>query len=157
MKNKGNMQTKINEPYSNISQPVAISACCSAVRDQEEESETENAGRRGSLIHFHTNPSIPSSHRCPSPPLNPAAWGGKTNRVYPVAAAPRGLRGAFWKVISAHCSGLKCCHAALVPNCFAATPSIPSPTYQQQTRHIMYMEAFIRDVHPLCLDIFRDV
>lgn len=76
--------------------------------------------------------SLPLSHLCPSPPLNPAACGGKTNRVHPVAAAPRGLGGAFWKVIPAHCSGLKCCHAELVPNCFAATPPPPPPALLHQ-------------------------
>lgn len=76
--------------------------------------------------------SLPLSHLCPSPPLNPAACGGKTNRVHPVAAAPGGLGGAFWKVIPAHCSGLKCCHAELVPNCFAATPPHPPTTTTKQ-------------------------
>lgn len=80
--------------------------------------------------HFHSKPSFLSSHCSPSLPLNPAAFGGNTNRVHPVTAAPIGLRGAFWKVISAHCSGLKYCHAALMPNCFAAPPH-PSTNLQK--------------------------
>lgn len=73
--------------------------------------------------------SLPLLSLCHSSPaaLNPAACGGKTNRVHPIAAAPRGPAATFWKVIPTHCSGLKCCHAALVPNCSASSPARPSP------------------------------
>lgn len=52
-------------------------------------------------------------HLCPSLALNPAACGGKTNSLSCHSSTPRTLRC----LLESDPSGLKCCHAELVPNC----------------------------------------
>lgn len=123
-----------------------------AGRIHERKSERQNAVRReASFSLIPPPPPLPLSS-----PKSCSMWRGKQIESIPLQLPPRGLGGTFWKVIPAHCGGLKCCHAKLVPNCSASDPhpTAPAPAHQQHTKHTVSTEVFFKDMYKYIYTVY---
>lgn len=144
---------KPTKPHGGFSVPFRLKPC----RGRRRKRVRDRKILEGEEASFSL-PPLPLSHLHPSlllPLKSSSMWRENKNRVHPVAAAPPGLGGAFWKVIPAHCSGLKCCHAELVPNCFAATPP-PFTLSSQHHHHHLHPSSNIPATNKPC-SVFKDV